>query len=146
MTTVIRIMTFCMLVGGLMCFFSPMTSMLGHIPLLGGILKTVTELAVLLACLLVCIPIYLLMVSVAWLFYHPKVGIVILIIGIIGLAIIFAISLKRPPQQIIMAQLAYPPIMSGWPNGINGPLSQPIQFIHNIRRHWLIQPTPKLNI
>lgn len=70
-------------------FFSPLTTALGYIPLVGGLFKSVLEFFIFLAALLVSIPLYIITFSSAWCFYHPKVGIIILLIGlsIIGLLI-----------------------------------------------------------
>jgi hypothetical protein len=63
-------------------FFSPITSILGYIPLVGGLISGIVGIAIFLAALLVAIPIYLLVTSVAWLKYHPKIGAAILIAGV----------------------------------------------------------------
>lgn len=85
-----------------MCFFSPVTAMLGYIPLVGGILRAVSTVAVMLACLLVALPVWLLFVAAAWLYYHPKVGLIVLAIGIVLLMVLIIISIKRPPQVILI--------------------------------------------
>lgn len=78
----LRIGSYLLLVASICLFFSPITTLLGYIPFVGGFISTVVAWAIFLAALLVCIPIFILMTSIAWLRYHPKVGIVILGIGL----------------------------------------------------------------
>jgi hypothetical protein len=72
-------------------FFSPITTLLGYVPLLGGILSNVVGLAIFLAALIVCIPLFLLAVSICWLIVHPKVGLVLLGIALVATGIVLAI-------------------------------------------------------
>jgi hypothetical protein len=66
---------------GICLFFSPITKLIGFIPLVGGIISGIVGFAIFLAALLICIPLYILFTAIAWLFYHPKVGIIILLVG-----------------------------------------------------------------
>jgi hypothetical protein len=66
---------------GICLFFSPITTILGYIPLVGGIISGIVGFAIFLAALLVCIPLFFLATSIAWLRYHPKIGIALVLIG-----------------------------------------------------------------
>lgn len=82
----LRIGSYLLLVFSICLFFSPITTLLGYIPLLGGFISQVVAWAIFLAALIICIPIYIIMTSIAWLRFHPKVGIAILAIGLAILA------------------------------------------------------------
>jgi hypothetical protein len=84
-----------MMVVGICMFFSPITTILGFIPLVGGILKGTVGFVIFLAALIVCIPLWIIAFSLAWLFYHPKVGAIFLGVGLLVLGIILAINYSR---------------------------------------------------
>lgn len=67
---------------GIWLFFSPITTLLGYIPLVGGLISGIVGFAIFLAALLICIPLYFLVISIAWVFYHPKIGIILLAIAL----------------------------------------------------------------
>ena len=73
-------------------FFSPITTIIGYIPLVGGFISGVLFFAILLAALLVCIPLFLIATSIAWLRFRPKIGFIIIGIAVIVLAIILVIN------------------------------------------------------
>lgn len=106
----IRFGAYFLMVISICAFFSPITTLLGYVPLLGGVLSNVVGLAIFIAALIVCIPLFLLAVAACWLVFHPKVGLIILgvallITGII-LAIIFVNKGKnngQSPQQAAQA-------------------------------------------
>lgn len=77
----IRIGCYILLVLSICMFFSPITTILGYIPLVGGLISGIVGFAIFLAALIVSIPIFLLVTSVAWVRFHPKVGAALLIIG-----------------------------------------------------------------
>ena len=79
----VRIGAYVFMVLGICMFFSPITTILGYIPLVGGFISGVVGFAIFLAAVIVCIPLFLMTMSVAWLVYHPKYGIMILIAGIV---------------------------------------------------------------
>lgn len=91
-TLIIRIITFIMIVIGICLFFSPITTLLGYIPLVGGILKSTVGFIIFVAAIIVSIPLYIMALSLAWLWYHPKVGIPILLIGVSLIAILIYIN------------------------------------------------------
>ena len=72
-------------------FFSPITTLLGYVPLLGGILSNVVGLAIFLAAIIVCIPLFLLAVSICWLIFHPKVGLILLGVALLVTGAVLAI-------------------------------------------------------
>jgi hypothetical protein len=84
-----------MMVVGICMFFSPITTILGFIPLVGGILKGTVGFVIFLAALIVCIPLWIIAFSLAWLFYHPKVGAIFLGVGLLVLGIILVINYSR---------------------------------------------------
>lgn len=98
LTNALRLATYLLMVIGIYAFFSPIVDMLGYIPLVGGFIKGTLSGLVFLAALIVCIPLFLLTFSLAWLVYHPKTGIlfVVLALIIIGVIIILDETLQNP--------------------------------------------------
>lgn len=84
---------------GICIFFSPITAILGYIPLVGGLLKSAVGIAIFLAALIICIPLYLLTFSIAWLFYHPKIGIPLLILSLAIAGLIIGLSASRSKES-----------------------------------------------
>jgi hypothetical protein len=93
-TLIIRIASFVLMVLGMWLFFSPIANILGYIPLVGGILKSTVGFFLFLAALIICIPLFLIAFSLAWLWYHPKVGIVIFLVAIAILVTIIVLNSK----------------------------------------------------
>lgn len=105
-----RILAFVCMVFGIYTFFSPIVNLLGYIPLIGGLISGIVGFAILLASFFIAIPIYILAISAAWLFYHPKVGLILLAIGGVILALVLILggnkddsSGSSPPQAHFMA-------------------------------------------
>ncbi len=96
-TNIIRLVSFVLMVVSICMFFSPITTILGYIPLVGGLFKSVVGFVIFLAALLVSIPLFIIAFSCAWCFYHPKIGIVILLVGlsIIGLLIFLSVRAQN---------------------------------------------------
>lgn len=76
-------------------FFSPITSILGYVPFLGGFLSSVVGIAIFIAALIVCLPLFILAMSISWLRFHPKVGLLLLGIGLVIGGIVIAIVIKN---------------------------------------------------
>ncbi len=95
----IRIGAYFTMVIGICLFFSPITTIIGYVPLIGGLISGIIGFLILLAALLICIPLYILATSIAWLFYHPKVGLIILGVGIAVLAIVIILTKNSGPQS-----------------------------------------------
>lgn len=76
-------------------FFSPITTLLGYIPLVGGLISGIVGFAIFLAALLISIPLYLLMISIAWLVFHPKVGLILLIIAAAVTTLVLVLGAKH---------------------------------------------------
>lgn len=77
-------------------FFSPITNLIWFIPLVGGFISNALGLAIFVAAVVVCIPLFLLAVAVSWLFFHPKIGLLLLGIGLlIAGAVAAGIYLRR---------------------------------------------------
>ena len=83
LTSMLRIGAYVAMVLGICLFFSPITTILGYIPLVGGFVSGVASFAIFVGAVLICIPLFLITVSLAWLRFHPKVGLVILGIGLV---------------------------------------------------------------
>ncbi len=88
---VIRFFLYLLMVLSICCFFSPITTLIGYVPFLGGILSNALGFAIFLAACIVCIPLFILVVSVSWLIFHPKIGLIILGIGILIAGIVLTI-------------------------------------------------------
>jgi hypothetical protein len=67
-----------MMVSGICLFLSPMTAIMGYIPLVGGLVSGTMSIAILMGALLLCLPLFLLALSMAWLCYHRGIGCLIL--------------------------------------------------------------------
>ena len=81
-----------MIVFGICLFFSPITTILGYIPLVGGLLSSVVGWAIFVGAFIVAIPLFLIAISLSWLFFHPKVGLIILGIALVILGIIIGLN------------------------------------------------------
>ena len=89
---IIRVVAYFLMVAGICLLFSPITTLLGYIPLRGGILKSTVGFLIFVAACLICLPIFLLALSVSWLCFHPKVGIILLVAGILIAVLIIVLS------------------------------------------------------
>jgi len=89
LTWVIRVVTYLMMVIGICMLTLPIAIILGFIPLFGGFLKGTVGFVLIVAALLVCLPLWIIGFSLAWLWYHPKVGALFLGIGLAVLGVIF---------------------------------------------------------
>lgn len=83
------------MVFGIYLFFSPIVNLLGFIPLIGGIISGIVGFAILLAAFLISIPLYILATSIAWLFFHPKIGLILLAVGGVILAIVLILGRNK---------------------------------------------------
>jgi|LakMenEpi03Aug12_release.lakeMendotaPanAssembly.Ray.scaffolds.fasta_scaffold1179005_1 hypothetical protein len=72
-------------------FFSPITALIGYVPFLGGFLSSAIGLAIFLAAAIVCLPLFLLALSISWLVFHPKVGLILLGIALVITGIVLAV-------------------------------------------------------
>lgn len=81
-----------MMVVGIVMFFSYMTDILGYIPMVGGLLQSTLLLVIMLGAVIVCIPLWMITFSLAWLWYHPKVGVVFFSVGVVMLTVILIIN------------------------------------------------------
>lgn len=91
-SNILRILAYALMVIGIYAFFSPIVNILGYIPLVGGFLKGVAGGLVFLAAVIVCIPLFLITFSLAWLVYHPKVGIIFVIFALVITGIIIGLD------------------------------------------------------
>ena len=91
-TIIIRIVAFLMMVFGIVLFFSPITNILGYFPLIGGLLKGTVGFIIFVGAIIISIPLYIITFSLAWLFYHPKVGIFILGLGVTIITVLIIVS------------------------------------------------------
>lgn len=81
-----------MMVLGICLLFSPITTLLGYIPLIGGFLKSTVGIIIFIAALIICLPIFLLALAFCWLCFHPKVGIALLVIAAIVTGIVIFLT------------------------------------------------------
>jgi hypothetical protein len=93
-TVFIRLGCYVLMVASICLLFSPVTIILGFIPFVGGFISSIAFFAILLGAIIICLPITLVVASVAWLVYRPKVGIVLILIGLAALATILIINAK----------------------------------------------------
>jgi len=87
------------MVAGICIFFSPITTLLGYIPLVGGLISGIVGFAIFLAAVIISIPLYLLMISISWLFFHPKIGIILLLIAGAITTLVLVLSSKNSNQD-----------------------------------------------
>ncbi len=92
LTNFLRLIAYFLMVFGMYAFFSPLVEILGYIPLVGGLLKGVAGTLIFLAALIICIPLFLITLSLAWLVYHPKTGILIAILGAVIITAIVVLN------------------------------------------------------
>lgn len=76
---------------GIYIFFSPLVELLGYIPFVGNFLGGVVGFVILLAAFIVCIPLFLFTFSLAWLVYHPRVGVLLLLVSLLVAGLIIMI-------------------------------------------------------
>ena len=86
------------MVGGICLFFSPITTLLGYIPLIGGLLKGTLGILIFVAAVIISIPLFILAVAVSWLVFHPKVGLIILGVALAITALILALALSNKAE------------------------------------------------
>lgn len=91
-TNILRLVAYFVMVLGIYAFFSPIVEILGYIPLVGGFLKGVAGTLIFLGALIICIPLFLLTFSLAWLVYHPKTGILFLILAILVTVVVIVLN------------------------------------------------------
>jgi hypothetical protein len=72
-------------------FLNPITTLLGHVPFIGGSLSTTLSTSIFIASVIICIPIFLLVVSICWLVNNPKVGLILLGIALLATGIVLII-------------------------------------------------------
>jgi hypothetical protein len=94
-TKVMRILAFVAMVLGIYLFFSPIVNLLGFIPLIGGLISGILGFAIFLAAFLISIPIYILAIAISWVVFHPKVGLVLLLIGGVILAVVLILGRNK---------------------------------------------------
>lgn len=87
----VRVLAYFLMVFAICSFFSPITILIGYVPFLGGFLSNVIGLAIFIAALLVCIPLFLLAVAICWIIFHPKIGLIILAVALVITGIVLAI-------------------------------------------------------
>jgi len=63
---------------GFYLLFSPIMALLAWIPLIGGLLKAIVSFAAIIATFVVALTTSLLVISIAWVFYRPMVGVPLL--------------------------------------------------------------------
>ena len=84
-----------MMVMGILLVFSPIISLMGYIPMVGGLINGSLFVVVLVGAFIICIPLWIITFSIAWTCYHPKVGIAFLAIGLAVLTTIVVINYRK---------------------------------------------------
>ena len=79
------------MVMSLCAFFIPITTLIGFVPFLGNYLSNIIGLEICLAAVIVCLPLFLLTLSISWLVFHPKVGLILIGIGLLITGIVLAV-------------------------------------------------------
>ena len=79
-------------------FFFPITHLIGYVTLLGGFLSGFISLAILIAALVICLPLFLLAVAISWLVFHPKAGLILLGIGLLIAGVVSLIIYLTKPK------------------------------------------------
>lgn len=77
-----------MMIVGFCLLFLPLIDLLGFVPLVGGFLKGSLGVIVVVGGLIICIPLWIITFSIAWTWYHPKIGLIFLTIGLTILTVI----------------------------------------------------------
>lgn len=80
------------MVFGIYLFFLPIVELIGYIPLVGNFLSGAAGAFIFLGALIVCIPLFLGTMALAWLFYHPKIGIALIIVAVVIAAIVLIVE------------------------------------------------------
>ena len=91
-SNILRVVTFVVMVAGIYLFFSPIVDLIGYIPIVGGFLKSTIAGVIILGAVIVSIPLYLLTFSLAWLRYHPKTGLLLLLAVAIIITVIVVLD------------------------------------------------------
>ena len=83
-------LNFVIMVLGIFLFFNPIVDLIGYIPIVGGFLKGTVGTIVFAGAVIVSIPLFIFTFSLAWLAYHPKIGLLLLFVAalIVGIIVI----------------------------------------------------------
>ena len=87
----IRPLSMLLCVLGIYFLFSPIISLLSWIPLVGSLLSAIFSLAALIFALVLGITISTFVFALAWLWFRPLYGVILLTLTGVGLALIFLI-------------------------------------------------------
>ena len=91
----LRLGCFALMVFSFLFFFYPITTLLTYLPFIGRLVSGIAFVALLLASLIICVPVFLFTLSIAWLRFHQKIGFILLALGIISLIIILVLNYTR---------------------------------------------------
>ncbi len=95
----IRLGSYLLMVFSICAFFFPISNLIGYVPLLGGFLSGFLSLAILIAALVVCLPLFLLAVAISWLVFHPRAGLILLGIGLLIAGVVSLIIYLTEPKK-----------------------------------------------
>ena len=119
-STVMRILGLLTMILGIYLFFSPIVNLLNYIPLVGGLLSGIVGFVIFLAAVLISIPLWILTVSIAWLVYHPKVGLILLGIGLVVAGLILFLGRNKDnPTPTAGSTSAHFLALNYWPTQTN---------------------------
>ncbi|KAM3134333.1 Transmembrane protein 43 [Paramecium bursaria] len=92
-TTLVRFAGWILMALGVVLIFSPITYLVSWIPFLGNFLASITTIIFWIVGFAVATPVAILTISVAWLYYRPKIGIMLVALGLlIGFGIWYYIA------------------------------------------------------
>lgn len=80
-----RGVSFLVMFVGFCLLFAPLIDILGFVPLVGGFLKGSLSLVFVVGGVIICVPLWIIIFSIAWNWYHPKIGVIFLGLGLVVL-------------------------------------------------------------
>jgi hypothetical protein len=89
----IRFISYFVMAMAFCVFLSPITTLLGYVPFIGGSLSSSVGTAIFISALIISIPLFLLVISICWLIAHPKVGLILFGFALLAFGIVVAITL-----------------------------------------------------
>lgn len=89
-----RFIIFMFVVLGVYMLLFPIVTILGFIPLLEGFIPGTSIGGVIIAALIFSIHLYFVTLAIAWTFFFPKIGRILLVLGLVILTIVIILGNK----------------------------------------------------
>lgn len=86
-TWVVRIVGWLMMLFGIMMVLNPIAVLLDAIPFIGGLASTAASLVSLVIALMISIPLSLITICIAWLYYRPLIAVPVLVVMLAALGV-----------------------------------------------------------